>query len=114
MRSQELLSWALSTGITDGRGDEPVLQVPVAPADASGSSSADAALQAGYARAMRSVPSPAARLLVRATGAPLALRLAPRSLLDVPGITLAGSGPGWMRLRCACDTRSEERRVGKV
>jgi hypothetical protein len=98
MRSQELLSWALSTEITDGHGDEPI---PVAPAEALGSSSADAALQAGYTGALRSVPTAATRMLVRATGATLALRLAPRTLLDVPGITLAGSGPGWIRLRCA-------------
>jgi hypothetical protein len=79
-------------------------------ADAIGSAAAsDEALQAGYAEGARQVPSPVARALVRAGGIVLALRLAPRLLLDVPGITVSGNGPGSVRLRCV-GTRPEPRR----
>jgi len=73
------------------------------------SAAADEALQAGYAEGSRLVPSPIARVLVRTGGVLLALRLAPRLLLDGPVITAAGRGPGSVRLRCA-GTPPEPRR----
>src|SRR5262249_8044752 len=53
---------------------------------------------------MRSAPSPVARVVVRAIGVTSALALAPRLLLDLSGIAPAGSGPGWVRLRCTSET----------
>ncbi len=78
--------------------------------DAIGSAAAsDEALQAGYAESARQVPSAVARALVRAAGIVLALRLAPRLLLDAPGIAASGNGPGSVRLRYA-GTAPEPRR----
>ena len=96
--------------ITDRSGEEPIRQPHLGPADALWTSAAsDEALQAGYAHEVRSVPSPIARSLVRIAGVNLALRLAPRLLLDAPGIVPAGSGPGWVRLRCASEAPERRR-----
>jgi hypothetical protein len=94
----------LTNVVTDRSGEEPIRQPRPGPADALWTSAAsDGALQAGYANEVRSIPSPIARFLVRIAGVNLALRLAPRLLLDAPGIVPAGSGPGWVRLRCASE-----------
>src|SRR5262249_29413510 len=72
-------------------------------------SSADAALQVGYADETRSSPSPVAHTLVRVAGVTLALRLAPRLLLDAPEVRPAGGGPGWVRLLCTSDATDRRR-----
>ena len=91
--------------MTDGSAEQPTRLPRFGPADALWTSAAsDRALQAGYADEVRSVPSPIARILVGVAGFTLALRLAPRLLLDVPGIAPAGSGPGWVRLRSTSET----------
>jgi hypothetical protein len=100
-----LWTQALSTVVTDSRGDEAIPHAPLAPAEALASSaSSDSALQRGYAAEVASPPSSIARMIVRTVGIRAALRFAPHLLLELPGIAPAGGGPGWVRLRCASDT----------
>jgi hypothetical protein len=68
------------------------------------------AVLTGAGRRVTPPATPIARMLVHAAGLPLALRLAPRILLEVPGVTTAGSGPGWVRLRCVMNGAPETRR----
>ena len=111
-RCQGLSTVALSIDVTDGSAEQSIRPPRFGPADALWTSAvSDGALQAGYADEVRSVPSPIARTLVGVAGVPLAVRLAPRLLLDAPGIAPAASGPGWVRLRCASETPERRRCV---
>jgi hypothetical protein len=97
----------VSIVVTGDGVEESLRQMRLDRAETGGS--ADAALQAGYADETRSSPSPLAHALVRVTGVTLALRLAPRLLLDAPEIRPAGSGPGWVRLQCASEGTDRRR-----
>ena len=82
--------------------EESLRQVRLDRAETIGSS-ADAALQVGYADEMRSAPSSFTCVVVRVFGLITAVRLVPRLVLDAPEVRPAGGGPGWVRLRCASD-----------
>src|SRR5262245_29645341 len=101
MRCDRVCSTALSIAVSDG-GDGFIRRPGFEEPDAIRTSDAsDGALRAGYAAGAHLVPSPIARALVRVSGLDLALRLAPRLLLDAPGITAVSRRPGGVRLRCA-------------
>src|SRR5262245_65234345 len=102
----ELLTQAVSTLVTHVHG----AGVRLVPEDTIGTSaSADANLQRGYAGALRVAPSSLARVVVRAVGVVSASRLAPRVVLDVPGVIPPTGGPGSVRVRCAGE--ASERRA---
>src|SRR5262245_2124249 len=74
-----------------------------------GSAVSDAALQRGYAGVAHVTPSVPIRIVLRALGPSLALRLPPRLVLAIPALTAAGGGPGWVRVRCAGATSDRRR-----
>jgi hypothetical protein len=98
----------VSIVVTGDGVEESLRQMRLDRAETTGGS-ADAALQAGYANETRSSPSPLAHALVRVAGVTLALRLAPRLLLDAPEVRPAGGGTGWVRLRCASEATDRRR-----
>jgi hypothetical protein len=96
--------------VTDGGAKEPIRRSSFGSVAPNGiADEPEEALLTSASRRVGPMAPPIARMLVHVAGLPLALRLAPRIVLDAPGVTTAGSGPGWVRLRCVTNGAPESR-----